>query len=88
MTEDNLKIFHKLQHQVHKIIKGKLGYCSKFVISCNSAYRERCHHGISETCCSQGVEGYCKEEEGPCAADFECEAGLVCGLCGATKCCI
>ena len=32
-----------------------------------------------DSCCSNGVDGHCREGEGDCDADAECEGELVCG---------
>ena len=34
----------------------------------------------ASSCCSQAVDGYCKEGEGDCDDDSECEGELVCGF--------
>ena len=36
-------------------------------------------HGSSRCCGGHGLEGYCKEGEGSCDKDSECEGSLVCG---------
>ena len=49
----------------------------ELVCGFDSFCRNPCKGATS--CCSQGVSGYCKEGEGDCDGDSECEGSLVCG---------
>ena len=54
------------------------GGCVRLVCGIEGRCRALCRGG-STTCCSQGIEGYCQEGEGPCKSDDECEGELPCG---------
>ena len=51
--------------------------CGNGVCGDNNRCRDRCVGG--NVCCSQGINGDCKEGEGDCDDDRECEGSLVCG---------